>query len=61
MTLQAPWGEMASLHPLSTEKEPGVSLYCCLVAKLCPTLCDLMDCIVPGSFFHGISQASILE
>ena len=24
------------------------SCYCCLVAKLCPTLCDPMDCSMPG-------------
>ena len=34
---------------------------CCLVAKLCPTLCDPMDCSPPGSSVHGISQATILE
>ena len=22
--------------------------YCCSVAKLCPTLCDPMDCSMPG-------------
>ena len=32
-----------------------------LVAKLCPTLCDPMDCSPPGSSVHGISQARILE
>ena len=30
---------------------------CCLVAKKCPTLCDSMDCSLPGSSVHGISQA----
>ena len=34
---------------------------CCLVAKLCPTLRDSMDCSLPGSSVHGISQARILE
>ena len=34
---------------------------CCLVAQWCPTLCDLMDCSLPGSSVHGISPASILE
>ena len=34
---------------------------CCLVAKPCPTLCDPMDCSLPGSSVHGISQARILE
>ena len=31
------------------------------VARLCPTLCDPMDCSLPGSPFHGIFQARILE
>ena len=34
---------------------------CCLVAQSCPTLCDPMDCIPPGSSVHGISQVRILE
>ena len=32
-----------------------------LVAQLCPTLCDTMDCSPPGSSVHGILQARILE
>ena len=31
-----------------------------LVIKSCPTLCDPMDCSLPGSSVHGISQAGIL-
>ena len=27
----------------------------------CPTLCDPMDCSLPGSSVHGIFQARILE
>ena len=27
----------------------------------CPTLCELMDCSLPGSSIHGILQARILE
>ena len=27
----------------------------------CPTLCDLMDCSLPGSSIHGIFQAKVLE
>ena len=34
---------------------------CCLVTKLCPALCDSMDCRPPGSSVHGISQARILK
>ena len=30
------------------------------VAQLCPTLCDPMDCSLPGSSIHGIFQAGVL-
>ena len=32
-----------------------------LVARSCPTLCDPMDCSLPGSSVHGILQAKMLE
>ena len=32
-----------------------------LVAQLCPTLCDPVNCSPPGSSVHGILQARILE
>ena len=35
--------------------------FCFLVAKLCLTLCNSIDCSPPGSSVHGISQARILE
>ena len=38
--------------------------YVCMGAvllQLCPTLCDAMDCSLPGSSVHGILQARILE
>ena len=31
------------------------------VAQSCLTLCDPMDCSLPGSSIHGISQARVLE
>ena len=31
------------------------------VAQSCPTLCDPIDCSLPGSSVHGIFQARILE
>ena len=31
------------------------------VAQLCLTLCDPMDCSLPGFFVHGIFQARILK
>ena len=33
----------------------------CLVAQSCLTLCDTMDCSLPGFSVHGIFQARILE
>ena len=34
---------------------------CLLVVQLCPTVCDPIDCSLPGSSVHGILQARILE
>ena len=34
---------------------------CCLVTKLGLTLCDPIDCSLPDSSIHGISQARIQE
>ena len=31
------------------------------VAQPFPTLCDPMDCSLPGSFIHGVFQARVLE
>ena len=33
----------------------------CVCAQLCPTLCDPLNCNLPGFSVHGISQARILE
>ena len=35
--------------------------FSCSVAKLCPTLCNPMDCSQQGSSVHGIFQARILK
>ena len=32
-----------------------------LISQWCPSLCDPMDCSLPGSSVHGILQARILE
>ena len=37
-----------------------LALVCVLVAQLCPTLCDAMDCGPPGSSGHRILQGRIL-
>ena len=40
----------------------GENCCCCyLVAQSCLTLCDPMDCSLPGSSVHGSSQARIME
>ena len=31
------------------------------VTQSCPTLCDPMDCSLPGSSVHGIFQARVLK
>ena len=36
-----------------------VPLY--IYMQSCPTLSDPMDCSLPGSSFHGIFQAKVLE
>ena len=51
------WHKRVSLR----EFPPGQMCCCCLIAKLCRTLCDLVNCSPPGSSVHGISQARILE
>ena len=33
----------------------------CVCAQSCLTLCDRMDCSLPGSIVHGILQATILN
>ena len=54
-----------SFQPLVNHFPQGfwntVLLCCCLVTKSCLTLCDPMDCSLPGSSIHGISQAKIPE
>ena len=55
----------------SPGKNTGVGCHCRLqcmkvkseseVAQSCPTLSDPMDCSLPGSSFHGIFQARVLE
>ena len=48
-----PYGQ--SLYQLNYQESPV------LVAQSCLTLCDPMDCSLPGSSAHGILQTRILE
>ena len=43
--------QLCSFHMLATAKS----------LQSCPTLCDPMDCSLPGSSVHGIFQARVLE
>ena len=46
------------------DHEPIILCVCvcvCVCAQSCPILCNPMDCSLPGSSVHGISQARILE
>ena len=62
MQLEVRSGFSGGLLILSEKREPHRSLYVgVLVAQLCPTLCNLVDCIPPGSSLHGIFQVRILE
>ena len=46
---------------LNWTKLNHVPFCCCLMLNCVLLFCDLMDCIPPGSFVHGISEARILE
>ena len=37
------------------------AVHACSVTQPCPTLCDPMDCSLPGSSVCGIFQARMLE
>ena len=40
---------------------PCLCRHVCSVTQSCPTLCDPLDCSLPGSAVHGILQARMLE
>ena len=49
------------LHFCPYPLHPVLACCCCLAFKLCPTLCNPVDCSLPGSSVHGIFQVRILE
>ena len=58
------WGHYAKWNKSDTERQIlyDVTYVCVLKSfQLCLTLCDLMDCSLPGSSIHKILQASTLE
>ena len=58
--LHGDYSQLGPYSPFWLHVPPCPMLCCCLVAKLHLTLCDPMDCSLPGSSAHGIFQA-ILE
>ena len=50
--------ENSAMLPLHRLMEKKVKV---LVAQLCPTLCNPMDCSLPDSSVHGILQARLLK
>ena len=48
-------------HGLEKSTGLGISVVKVLVAQLCPTLCNPIDCSPPVFFVHGILQARKLE
>ena len=55
-------GEKSFLFILKQEYSfHNLSFCLCEVAQSCPTLCNPIDCSLPGSSVHGIFQARVLE
>ena len=46
---------------ISLEKEMAATAAAAKSLESCPTLCDPMDCSLPGFSVHGILQARTLE
>ena len=46
---------------LETPGESKISTLMYKVSQSCVTLCNPMDCSLPGSSIHGIFQARVLE
>ena len=53
----------SSFNPITSGIKMKLSHFInyCVVAQLCPALCNLTDCSPPGSSFHGNLQARILD
>ena len=60
---KAHFKEMSSFKDRKTLKRPSPAGIFKLseVAQSCPTLCDPMDCSLPGCSVYGIFQARVLE
>ena len=47
--------------PSQVINRASLVVFVCLAVQACPTLCDPMDCSLPGSSVHGILQTRIME
>ena len=57
-------GQLGCFHYSAISSEASTYILVCLSAQLlqsCPTLCNPMDCNLPGFSVHGILQARILK
>ena len=52
--------ESWTIHWVGITKTDSIT-YAAKSLQWCPTLCDPMDCSLPGSSIHGILQARTLE
>ena len=52
---------VASCNCTWTEGREEIALPACVHAQSCPSLCDPMNCSLPGSSARGVFQARILE
>ena len=59
--LQISWNWPLVLLFLTQIRRLSLAFYLYIVLPLCLTLCNPMDCGLPGSTIHGILQARILE
>ena len=64
-TWQLPWKTQlpaVQAHPIRdvlTQKQVKHLVHACQVTQSCLTLCNPMDCSLPGSSVHGIFQARL--
>ena len=50
------------IHSLNVDHLSFITCVCaCVLTRSCLTLCDSMNCSIPGSSLHAIFQARILE
>ena len=59
------WVEVSEVHcfrgGVKIDKDKDFPVLVCVITQLCPTLCDPVDCSLPGSSVHGIFQARVLK